>query len=46
MRSPDCLRENVVGRGGRQILLDIVREMAHPEPGYVVAGGCQILADR
>ena len=44
-RLVDCLKENTGKKTGREILMEIAGEIAHPDPEIVVNGGCAILED-
>ena len=44
-RLVDCLKENEENKSGREILMEIAGEIAHPDPEIVVNGGCAILED-
>lgn len=41
----DCLKENDGGKTGRQILVEIAAQIAHPDPEAVISGGRSVLED-
>ena len=44
-RLVDCLKQNAGKQTGREILMEIAGEIAHPNPGVVVKGGHTVLED-
>ena len=44
-RLVDCLKQNDDKKTGREVLMGIAGEIAHPDPEIVVNGGCAILED-
>ena len=44
-RLVDCLKENEENKSGREILMEIAGEIAHPDPEVVINGGRAVLED-